>query len=93
MDEHDANTIASVPVRRANQQEPVADARSAPAPSVIHRLGPPLLTAEEVAAHLNCSVELVYKLRRLKRLPAVRLGAVYRWRATAVQSFLDAQEG
>jgi excisionase family DNA binding protein len=63
---------------------------SAPAPA---HLGPPLLTAEEVAAHLRCSVELVYKLRRLKRLPAVKLGAVYRWRTEVVRAFVGAVEG
>ncbi len=57
------------------------------------RLGPPLLTAEEVAAHLSCSVELVYKLRRTGRLRAVRLGAVFRWRPEVVRAFLEAQEG
>jgi excisionase family DNA binding protein len=61
--------------------------------SVGTQLGPPLLTAEEVAAHLRCSVELVYKLRRLKRLPAVKLGAVYRWRPDVVRAFVGAEEG
>jgi excisionase family DNA binding protein len=59
----------------------------------VAQLGPPLLTAEEVAEHLRCSVELVYKLRRAKRLPAVRLGAVYRWRPEVVRSFVRDQEG
>jgi excisionase family DNA binding protein len=62
------------------------------APAVM-QLGPPLLTAEQVAAHLTCSVELVYKLRRTRKLPAVRLGAVYRWRPEVVRAFLDSQEG
>jgi excisionase family DNA binding protein len=56
-------------------------------------LGSPLLTAEQVAAHLSCSVELVYKLRRQKVLPAVRLGAVYRWRPEVVRAYVEGQEG
>ncbi|MFY3742461.1 helix-turn-helix domain-containing protein [Anaeromyxobacter sp. Red801] len=55
-------------------------------------LGAPLLTAEQVAAHLACSVELVYKLRRLGKLPAVKLGALYRWRPEVVRRYLDAAE-
>jgi hypothetical protein len=38
-------------------------------------------------------VELVYKMRRLGLLPAVRLGAVYRWRPEIVRAFLEKQEG
>lgn len=57
------------------------------------QLGPPLLTAEQVAAHLTCSVELVYKLRRDGKLPAVRIGSVFRWRPQVVQAFEQQQEG
>jgi excisionase family DNA binding protein len=60
--------------------------------AAVELLGPPLLTAEEVAGHLRVSVELVYKLRRERKLPAVRLGAVYRWRPDVVRAFLDKQE-
>lgn len=56
-------------------------------------LGEPLLTVGEVAAHLSCSQEMIYKLRRLKRLPAVRLGASYRWRPDVVRKFIGAVEG
>jgi excisionase family DNA binding protein len=62
------------------------------APTQIAPLGPPLLTAEEVAAHLNCSVEMVYKLRRQGRLRAVRLGATYRWRLEVIRTFLGDME-
>jgi excisionase family DNA binding protein len=55
-------------------------------------LGPPLLTAEQVAAFFGCSVELVYKLRRQRKLPAVKLGALYRWRLDVVQAFVNAEE-
>lgn len=60
--------------------------------ATIPALGSPLLTAEQVAAHLACSVELVYKLRRLGKLPAVKLGALYRWRPEVVRRYLDAAE-
>jgi excisionase family DNA binding protein len=56
-------------------------------------LGAPLMTADEVAAHLRCSVELVYKLRRTGRLKAVRLGALYRWKTEVVRAFVEAAEG
>jgi excisionase family DNA binding protein len=56
-------------------------------------LGEPLLTAEEVAAHLKCSVELVYKLRRLNRLRAVKVASNYRWRPETVRSFVREAEG
>jgi excisionase family DNA binding protein len=55
-------------------------------------LGPPLLTAEEVAAHLRCSAELVHKLRRQRKLPAVKLGAIWRWRPEVVRAFVSAEE-
>jgi excisionase family DNA binding protein len=51
-------------------------------------LGEPLLIAKEVAAHLRISVEEVYKLRREKRLPAVKLGSNYRWRPETVRAFV-----
>lgn len=56
-------------------------------------LGPPLLTSIEVAQHLNCSTEMVYKLRRLGRLPAIKLGAEYRWRPEVVRDFIGKTEG
>lgn len=56
-------------------------------------LGHPLLTSMEVAQHLSCSVEMVYKLRRLGRLPAVKLGAEYRWRPEVVRDFIGRTEG
>jgi excisionase family DNA binding protein len=51
------------------------------------------MTADEVAAHLRCSVEMVYKLRRTGRLKAVRLGALYRWKPEVVRAFVEAEEG
>ena len=55
-------------------------------------LGEPLLTAQDVADHLRCSVELVYKHRRAGKLRAVKLGAVYRFRPAAVQQYLEQLE-
>lgn len=55
-------------------------------------LGPPLLSAEQVAEHLVVSVELVYKLRRQGRLPAVRVAALWRWRPEVVRAFVAEQE-
>lgn len=60
--------------------------------AIVTPLGPPLLTAEQVAAHLACSPEFVYKLRRVGKLPAVKLGALYRWRPEVVRRYLDAAE-
>ena len=62
-------------------------------PRLVDPLGSPLLTAEQVAAHLSCSVELIYKLRRTGRLKAVRLGAVFRWRPEVVRAYVEGQEG
>lgn len=53
----------------------------------------PLWTVDDVAAYLKVSPELVYKLRRLKRLPAVRVGALFRWRPAVVRSFVENGEG
>ena len=58
----------------------------------VSQLGPPLLGADEVASHLGCSVELVYKLRRQGRLKAVRIGSVFRWRPSVVEAFVKASE-
>jgi excisionase family DNA binding protein len=55
-------------------------------------LGTPLLTAEQVAAFLRCSPEMVYKLRRLGRLKAVRVGAMYRFRPETVQAYVASEE-
>ena len=51
----------------------------------------PLMTAEEVAGYLRCSVEMVYKLRRTGRLKAVKLGALYRWQPAVVRAFVEGE--
>jgi len=47
----------------------------------------PLWTAEDVAAFLRVSLSMVYKLRRQGSLPAVRVGALFRFRPEAVRGF------
>ena len=47
----------------------------------------PLLTAQEVAAFLRCSPSMVYKLRRSRALPAVRVGALLRFRPDVVRAY------
>lgn len=42
--------------------------------------GRELLTTNEVAAVLSCSTRFVERVRRDGRLPAIRLGKVYRYR-------------
>ncbi len=61
---------------------PAMDARSA-----TPRVTDPLWTAEDVAAFLRVSLSMVYKLRRQGSLPAVRVGALFRFRPDAVQDF------
>ncbi len=47
----------------------------------------PLWTAEDVAAFLRVSLSMVYKLRRQGALPAVRVGALFRFEPGAVRAF------
>jgi excisionase family DNA binding protein len=47
----------------------------------------PLWTAEDVAAFLRVSLSMIYKLRRTGALPAVRVGALFRFEPDAVRSF------
>jgi excisionase family DNA binding protein len=49
----------------------------------------PLLKAEDVAALLQISVSMVYKLRREGRLPAVPVGSLWRFRPETVRSFAN----
>ena len=55
------------------------------------RVAEPLWTAENVAGFLQVSLSMVYKLRREGRLPAVRVGALYRFRPEAVRAYLDVE--
>ncbi len=47
----------------------------------------PLMTAEQVAAYLQISPSMVYKLRREGRLSGVAVGALWRWHPEAVRAF------
>jgi len=47
----------------------------------------PLWTAEDVAAFLRVSLSMVYKLRRQGSLPAVRVGALFRFQPDTVGGF------
>ena len=47
----------------------------------------PLWTAEDVAAFLRVSLSMVYKLRRQGSLPAVRVGALFRFQPDTVRGF------
>ena len=69
------------------------DSTLAPRAETVGRtgLGAPLLTADEVATYLRCSVEMVYKLRRTGRLRAVKVGALYRFRPEAVRALVGAE--
>lgn len=51
------------------------------------RVPDPLWTAEDVAAFLRVSLSMVYKLRRQGSLPAVRVGALFRFQPDTVRAF------
>jgi excisionase family DNA binding protein len=48
----------------------------------------PLLTAEEVAGLLKVSMTTVYDLRRRGELPAVPVGAQWRWNPAIIRAFM-----
>jgi excisionase family DNA binding protein len=52
----------------------------------------PLWTAEDVAAFLRVSLSMVYKLRRQGSLPAIRVGALFRFQPDAVRTFAGGEE-
>ncbi len=56
-------------------------------PTTIPHVAEPLWTAEDVAAFLRVSLSMVYKLRRTGRLPAVRVGALFRFEPDVVRAF------
>lgn len=47
----------------------------------------PLWTAEDVATFLRVSLSMVYKLRRMGALPAVRVGALFRFQPDEVRAY------
>lgn len=51
------------------------------------RVADALWTAEDVAAFLRVSLSMVYKLRRTGMLPAIRVGALFRFEPDAIRTF------
>ena len=51
-----------------------------------------LLTPEEVAALLGVSRLFVIRQSRAGRIPNVKIGKVYRYRANTIESWLESQE-
>jgi excisionase family DNA binding protein len=62
------------------------------APHATQHVPEPLWTAEDVAAFLRVSLSMVYKLRRQGSLPAVRVGALFRFQPDAVRAFASGEE-
>ena len=62
------------------------------APHATQQVSEPLWTAEDVAAFLRVSLSMVYKLRRQGSLPAVRVGALFRFQPEAVRTFAGGEE-
>ena len=52
----------------------------------------PLLVAGEVAAMLRVTTGWVYAQTRAGRMPCVRLGRYYRYRASAIQAWIEEVE-
>jgi len=50
-----------------------------------------ILTAKEVADYLRCHISTVYRLAKSGKLPGFRLGADWRFREDALQSWLDVE--
>ena len=50
-----------------------------------------LLSIDELAKRLNCHPSTVRRLTRLGRLPAVRIGSLYRYDLEAVMKLLNNQ--
>lgn len=62
------------------------------APHATQHTSEPLWTAEDVAAFLRVSLSMVYKLRRQGSLPAIRVGALFRFQPDAVRTFASGEE-
>jgi excisionase family DNA binding protein len=48
----------------------------------------PILNAEEVAGHIGMTPKWIYEETRRGRIPHMKLGRYYRYRATAIDSWL-----
>jgi excisionase family DNA binding protein len=53
---------------------------------------PKLLTPEDVAALLGVSRLFVIRQSRAGKIPSIKLGKAYRYRATAINAWLGEQE-
>lgn len=62
------------------------------APCATPHVSEPLWTAADVAAFLRVSLSMVYKLRRQGSLPAIRVGALFRFQPDAVRGFARSDE-
>jgi excisionase family DNA binding protein len=52
----------------------------------------PLLSAEEAAEHLRIHVKTIQKLAREQRVPCVRMGKYWRFRLSALDRWVSAQQ-
>lgn len=52
----------------------------------------PLLTADEAAGHLRIHVKTIQKLAREQRVPCVRMGKYWRFRLSALDLWVTAQQ-
>lgn len=52
----------------------------------------PLLTAEEAAQHLRIHVKTLQRLAREQRVPSVRMGKYWRFRLSALDRWVSAQQ-
>jgi excisionase family DNA binding protein len=52
----------------------------------------PLLDAEEAAKHLRIHVKTIQKLAREQRVPCVRMGKYWRFRLSALDQWVTAQQ-
>jgi excisionase family DNA binding protein len=65
--------------------------QSVAAASVDHRFEP-LLTADEAAKHLRVHVKTLQKLARERKVPSVRMGKYWRFRLSALDAWVTAQQ-
>ena len=50
------------------------------------------LTVKEVAQYLKLSTDLIYKLAQQGRIPASKVGAVWRFKKEKIDRWMDANE-
>jgi excisionase family DNA binding protein len=52
----------------------------------------PLLNAEQVAERIGMTTDFVYRLAREKRIPHLKFGRTLRFRAEAIEDWIEKQE-